>query len=389
MPENKSSPKRLAILGSTGSIGQQTLDIVRALPHKFKVIGLAGGNNLELLEKQVSEFKPKLVYYRNQKTRLKAEGFRLAPMEEIASQPEVDIVVIATSGKAGLSSTLAAIQAGKKIALSNKEPLVMAGEIIMTEINKNPSSPARILPVDSEHSAIWQCLQGETQKPDRIILTASGGPFLRYFPTQLAEVTPEQALKHPSWRMGRKVTIDSATLMNKGLEVIEAHWLFEMPYDRISIVIHPQSIVHSMIELADGSLKAQLSYPDMRFPIQFALSYPERIPNPTLPRLDWSRVDSLEFAEPNYNIFPCLKLAIDSGIRGGTYPAVLCAADEVAVDLFLEKKIRFAEMAHLIEKVLVKHQNREHPKLEEILAADDWAREQALQAVGELNRCRS
>jgi 1-deoxy-D-xylulose-5-phosphate reductoisomerase len=282
MNANVDSIKRIAVLGSTGSIGRQTLEVVRTLPDKFRVTGLAAGENLELLEKQIQEFKPEVVYYRNQKTKLNADGYALASMEEIASHPDVDVVVIATSGKTGLNATLAAIKANKTIALSNKEPLVMAGEIILSEMKK---SSGWILPVDSEHSAIWQCMNGESTKPARIILTASGGPFLRFSPERLEKVTVEQALKHPSWKMGKKVTIDSATLMNKGLEVIEAHWLFDMPYDKIDILIHPQSVVHSMVEMMDGTFKAQLSYPDMRFPIQYALSYPDRVPNSTLPRL--------------------------------------------------------------------------------------------------------
>ncbi len=382
MNESNISIKRLAVLGSTGSIGQQTLDIVRALPGNFKIIGLAAGENLELLEKQIQEFKPRVVFHRNQERKLKTEGFHIVPMEEIAVHPEVDIVVVATSGKAGLSSTLAAIKADKKIALSNKEPLVMAGELVLEEMKK---SSGWILPVDSEHSAIWQCMSGEMQKPARLILTASGGPFLRYSPAQLAEVTVEQALKHPSWRMGKKVTIDSATLMNKGLEVIEAHWLFDMPYEKIDILIHPQSIVHSMVELADGSIKAQLSHPDMRFPIQYALSYPERIPNPALPKLDWSRIDNLKFEQPNYDIFPCLKLAIEAGKRGGTCPAVLCAADEVAVDLFLNHRLYFTDIPQLVEQVLGQHHCMEHPALKDIIAADAWAREQTLKLSGGVN----
>jgi 1-deoxy-D-xylulose-5-phosphate reductoisomerase len=274
---------------------------------------------------------------------------------------------------------ITAVKANKKIALSNKESLVMAGEIIQAELKK---SEGWILPVDSEHSAIWQCMAGETQEPARIILTASGGPFLRYTPEQLAEVTVEQALKHPSWNMGKKVTIDSATLMNKGLEVMEAHWLFEMPYEKIDILLHPQSIVHSMVEMADGSIKAQLSYPDMRFPIQFALSYPDRLFNPNLPRLDWTKISKLDFETPDYGFFPCLKLAIDAGKKGGTYPAALCGVDEMAVDLFLKGKIRFIDIAHLIERVLGKHKNIASPNLEEILAADEWARQQALKLVG-------
>jgi 1-deoxy-D-xylulose-5-phosphate reductoisomerase len=371
------SVKRLAVLGSTGSIGRQTLDIVRSLPDKFEITGLAAGENLKLLANQIAEFKPAIVYYKNQETRLKASGYQLASMEEIASHPEVDVVVMATSGKAGLSPTIAAIKAGKKIALSNKEPLVMAGEIILAEIKQKSMPGAEILPVDSEHSAIWQCLRGEVCKPSRIILTASGGPFRHYSNVQLREVTAAQALQHPSWNMGKKVTIDSATLMNKGLEVIEAHWLFDMPYDKFDILIHPQSIVHSMIEMADGSIKAQLSYPDMRFPIQYALSYPERFSNPSLPGLDWRRVSSLLFELPDYDIFPCLQLALEAGKRGGTFPTVLCAADEVAVEQFLKGGLRFTDIARIIEKVMEKHEPSEHPGLEAILEADEWARRQA------------
>jgi 1-deoxy-D-xylulose-5-phosphate reductoisomerase len=386
MSANVDPIKRLAVLGSTGSIGRQTLDVVRALPQKFRIIGLAAGENLSLLEKQIQEFKPELIYYRSQKTKVNTEGETLASMEEIASHPNVDLVVVATSGNAGLSATLAAIKANKTVALSNKEPLVMAGEIILAEMKK---SSGWILPVDSEHSAIWQCMNGESAKPARIILTASGGPFLRFSHEQLADVTPEQALKHPSWKMGKKVTIDSATLMNKGLEMIEAHWLFDMPYEKIDILIHPQSIVHSMVELVDGTFKAQLSYPDMRFPIQYALTYPDRAPNSTLPKLDWSQVSGLLFEQPNYDSFPCLKLAIEAGKKGGTYPSVLCAADEVAVEHFLKKKLRFTEIARLVEQVLGQHQNIEHPGMEDILAADGWARGEAFKLADGVFQCQS
>ena len=379
MSENSESIKRLAILGSTGSIGRQTLEIVRALPEHFKVVGLAAGENLKLLEQQVAEFKPEMVSYRNHTSQAKVEGARLVSMEQMAAQEDVDIVMVSTSGQAGLHPLIAAIKADKKIALSNKEPLVMAGEIILTEMKKHQGW---ILPVDSEHSAIWQCMSGETQKPARLILTASGGPFLRYSPEQLAFVTVEQALKHPSWQMGRKVTIDSATLMNKGLEVIEAHWLFDVPYEKIDILIHPQSIVHSMVEMADGSVKAQLSQPDMRLPIQFALTYPDRLDNATLPRLDWQKIKNLVFEQPDYERFPCLKLAIAAGKQGGTYPAVLCAADEAAVDLFLNKIIRFSDIPVLLEKVLNMHTNNSAPELEDITAADSWAREQVRNLAG-------
>ena len=372
-------PKKLALLGSTGSIGTQTLDIVRNQPDKFKIIGLAAGGNLELLEKQILEFKPDFVYYRDQKKVLKSGSFQILPIEDIASHKDVDIVVAATSGKSGLNAVLAAIKADKKIALANKEPLVMAGELVLREMKKNSGW---ILPMDSEHSAIWQCMNGETQKPARIILTASGGPFLHYSANQLAEVTVEKALKHPSWNMGKKVTIDSATLMNKGLEVIEAHWLFNMPFDKIDILFHPQSIIHSMVELMDGTYKAQLSYPDMRFPIQYALSYPGRLENPVLPKLDWVKIGALKFEKVNYEQFPCLKLAIEAGKQGGTYPAVLCGADEVSVDLFLNNRIRFSQIPQLIEKVMQKHQNIKHPELEEVLAADCWARQEVLKFAG-------
>ena len=365
--------KQLAILGSTGSIGQQTLEVVRALPHHFNVIALAAGENTDLLAKQIEEFKPRFVYCRNNKRTLSSSSeYEFLSMEDIAIHPLVDTIVIATSGKAGLSPVLAAVKAGKRVALANKESLVMAGEIITREAELNS---AQIMPIDSEHSAIWQCLNGETQPAAQLILTASGGPFRGYSPAQLEEITVEQALNHPSWQMGSKVTIDSATLMNKGLEVIEAHWLFNMSVDNIKVLVHPQSIVHSMVEYIDGSIKAQLSYPDMRLPIQYALSYPERQPNPQLPRLDWSSIDSLTFEQPDLDTFPCLKLAIEAGKRGGTYPAVLCAADEVAVDLFLSQRIRFVDIARLIEQVLEAHKAKGHPGLDEIIAADNWARQ--------------
>jgi 1-deoxy-D-xylulose-5-phosphate reductoisomerase len=368
--------KQVAVLGSTGSIGRQTLEVISAFPHRFRIIGLAAGKNYDLLARQISQFKPRFVHFQGKKARLSNAEYELLSLEEIASHPEVDIVVMATSGKWGLSPTLAAVKAGKRLALANKESLVMAGEIIIKEAKL---SGAQILPVDSEHSAIWQCLEGETQKATQIILTASGGPFLHYSPAQLADVTVEQALSHPSWRMGRKVTIDSATLMNKGLEVIEAHWLFDMPFDNIKVLIHPQSIVHSMVEFSDGSIKAQLSYPDMRLPIQYALSYPERLANPQLPKLDWENIKNLTFEPPGLDTFPCLKLAIEAGKMGGTYPAVLCAADEVAVELFLSQLINFIDIAGLVEQALQEHQAISHPAVEEIMAADAWAREKVMQ----------
>ena len=369
-------------MGSTGSIGQQTLDIVRALPHRFRIVGLTAGQNLDLLAQQINEFKPDFVYHEGKGKLPHHTGinYKLLPPEDIACLPQVDIVVIATSGKAGLIPTLAAVRAGKTIALANKESLVMAGATITAEAKQHS---ARILPIDSEHSAIWQCLRGESQPAASIILTASGGPFRNYSKAQLKKVTVEQALKHPSWQMGKKVTIDSATLMNKGLEIIEAHWLFEMPFEKIRVVVHPQSIIHSMVEFIDGSIKAQLSYPDMRLPIQYALSYPERLANPQLRQLDWGEIASLTFEPPDVDTFPCLKLAIEAGKKGDTYPAVLCASDEVAVELFLSRSIKFTDIAPLVEQTLAEHKPHTKPALDEIIKADGWARKKVRQLHGD------
>jgi 1-deoxy-D-xylulose-5-phosphate reductoisomerase len=364
--------KQVAVLGSTGSIGRQTLEIISAHPKNFRIIGLAAGKNLDLLTSQIKQFKPRFVYSQDKKAHPASAKYRFLSLEEMASHPEVDMVVIATSGKWGLKPTLAAVRASKRIALANKESLVMAGGIITSEAKQNG---AKILPVDSEHSAIWQCLEGEREKPARIILTASGGPFYHHSPASLDKVTVEQALKHPSWRMGKKVTIDSATLMNKGLEVIEARWLFNTPFDSINVLVHPQSIIHSMVEFSDGSVKAQLGRPDMRLPIQYALSYPERLPNPELPKLNWEGIKELTFESPDLERFPCLKLAIEAGRKGGTYPAVLCGADDVAVELFLSGRIKFTDIARLVKQALESHKAISHPTLDEILAADDWARE--------------
>jgi 1-deoxy-D-xylulose-5-phosphate reductoisomerase len=361
--------KKIAILGSTGSIGRQALDVIRALPDELRIIALTANKNLDLLEEQIREFQPKMLY-----SAVKPDidyGGKFLSIEEIVSHPEVDFVIVATVGNAGLKPTLAALQAGKTVALASKEVLVVAGEIVAREASLHQ---ARILPIDSEHSAIWQCLQGEESEPQRLLLTASGGPFHHYSRSQLAKVTPEQALEHPVWKMGRKTTIDSATLMNKGLEVIEAHWLFSFPFDSIEILIHPQSVIHSMVEFADGSLKAQLSWPDMRLPIQYAFSYPRRWSNSELPRLDWDKIDSLSFEPVDYDRFPCLKVAMEAGKSGGTYPAVLCGADEVAVELFLNHRISFTDIARIVQATLEQHRSINQPSLDEILAADEWAR---------------
>ena len=368
--------KRLAILGSTGSIGQQALDVVRAFPGKFQVIGLAAGKSHGLLREQIREFKPEMSY-----SSAKLDftyGGEFSSMEEIANHPQVDLVVLATSGTVGLQPLLAALRAGKAIALANKEALVTAGDIVTGEAKRYH---AQILPIDSELSAIWQCLRGERSKPRRLFLTASGGPFYRYSQSQLSNVTVQQALRHPTWKMGKKISVDSATLLNKGLEAIEAHWLFGIPFDSIEILVHPQSMIHSMVEFQDGSIKAQLGPPDMRLPIEYALSYPERLQNSNFPGLDLTKTHSLTLEPVDQDRFPCLRLALDAGKVGGTYPAVLCAADEIAVDLFLQQRLHFTSIAGIIEKVLEQHHNVVHPTLDEILAAEGWARETALRVA--------
>lgn len=367
--------KRLAVLGSTGSIGRQTLEVVRAFPDRFDVVALGCGANISLLREQVAEFRPRLVC-----TELGAAGGGITEaehlsLEEIASHHEVDLVVVATSGKAGLAPTLAAIRAGKTVALANKEVLVMAGEIVTAEAQRHKTV---IVPIDSEHSAIWQCLTGEEKNGiSKLLLTASGGPFRSSTPEQLAAVTPEEALNHPTWQMGAKVTIDSATLMNKGMEVIEARWLFDVPFSRIEVVIHHQSIIHSIVEFVDGTAKAQLSLPDMRLPIQYALTYPERWKGPFRQEIDFEKIGSLDFEPVDLDRFPCLRLAMEAGGKGGTYPAVLSAADEVAVELFLARKIGFLDIAALVAKTLDRHEVISDPTIEDILAVDAWARETA------------
>jgi len=366
--------KRIAILGSTGSIGVQTLDVVRAFPDRFQVIGLSAGRNIDLLVQQASEFNPKVVSCQTPElisNNMLPPGCRLVSPEEVSSYPDVDMVMAATSGNAGLMPILAAIESHKNIALANKEPLVIAGDLVMKLAKQNN---VEILPVDSEPSAIWQCMEGEDRNVSKVIITASGGPFRGREVNELVSVTPEEALRHPTWRMGSKITIDSATLMNKGFEVIEAHWLFGLPWESIDVVIHPQSIVHAMVEFVDGSLKAQLNAPDMKLPIQYALLYPQRIENNLLSRLNLAEVGALTFESVHPSKFPCFKLALDAGKSGGTYPAVLSAVDEVAIDLFLRRIIGFTDIQDLIEEVLNRHISVPSPSIEEIISADSWAR---------------
>lgn len=369
---------RLAILGSTGSVGKQTLDVVRSLPGHFNVVALAAGNNVTTLEDQAREFRPRMIYCEREPEHVESRiasgsiGARWATMEEMATHRDVDLVVVATAGAAGLAPSLAAARAGKKIALANKEVLVMAGHIVTAEARR---SGAELRPVDSEHSAIWQCLWGESaESVERLVITASGGAFRDLPREELERVTAEQALRHPNWQMGKKITVDSATLMNKGLECIEARWLFDVPLERIEVVLHRESIVHSLVEFRDGSVKAQLGVPDMRLPIQCALSYPDRLAETSVPRLDLKSIGTLNFGIPNHSRFPCLGLAIEAGKRGGTMPAVLAAADEVAVENFLAGYIRFPQIAHVIEAALEAHNPVANPSLEQVLEADQWGR---------------
>ena len=361
--------RRIVVLGSTGSIGRQTLDIVRAFPDDFQVVGLAAGNNTELLSEQIAEFRPRYIWCNTPPAPL-PDGAAVMPMVEMATLPEVDQVMVALMGAVGLQPTLEALRAGKQVALSNKEPMVMAGEALKSAEAKHGGV---ILPVDSEPSAIWQCLQGEDNHIRRLMITASGGPFRRTPLDELESVTPEQALRHPTWRMGDKITIDSATLMNKAFEVIESHWLFTVPWEDIAVVVHPQSTIHSMVEFDDGSVKAQLGPPSMRLPIQYALFYPRRFTNPDIPRLDISAAWSLDFEPLEPQRFPCFDLAVSAGKTGGTAPAVLSAADEVAVSAFLQGRIGFMGIYRLVEQVLGEHRSQPDPDLAAITAADRWA----------------
>lgn len=390
--------RRIAILGSTGSLGQQALEVVDALPHRLEVVGLAGGANLDLLTRQVMRYRPKYVWRTPTpalsetddpfRIKMNTLGCHIVAMDEMVRQPDVDLVLVTTSGKAGLAPVFAAIRAGKMVALANKEVLVMAGDLVMHEARRHG---VEILPVDSEHSAIWQCLRGENGLSlssahvavSRIILTASGGAFRDRSSEQLAKVTPAEALRHPTWLMGKKITIDSATLMNKGLEVIEAHHLFGMPYESIDVVLHRESIVHSMVEFVDGSLKAQLGPPDMRLPIQYALTFPDRLPSPW-PRLDLIKTKRLTFEPVDMSRYPCFQLALWAARGQGTHPAVLNAADEEAVEAFLKGSIGFLDICRVVEQVLDGHIGIQEPTLEEILDADGWARRRAREIVGKM-----
>jgi 1-deoxy-D-xylulose-5-phosphate reductoisomerase len=383
--------KAISLLGSTGSIGTQTLDIAAQYPEQFRVVALAAGRNVELLAQQVRQFQPKLVAICDPEklAELKEAIADLVPQPtilagdegiiEVARFSEADVVVTGIVGCAGLLPTIAAIKAGKDIALANKETLIAGAPVVLPLVKEYG---VKLLPADSEHSAIFQCLQGVPEGGlRRILLTASGGAFRDLPVEQLAQVKVADALKHPNWTMGRKITIDSATLMNKGLEVIEAHYLFGADYDQIDIVIHPQSIIHSLIEVQDTSVLAQLGWADMRLPLLYALSYPDRLPTQWEP-LDLVKIGSLTFRAPDHQKYPCMTLAYAAGRAGGSMPAVLNAANEQAVALFLDEKIQFLDIPKVIEHTCDRYQaqNRANPSLDDILAADQWARQTVLSA---------
>ena len=374
--------KNVVLLGSTGSIGTSTIKVAEDLPDRIRLLGLAAGNNAELLFEQTRKHQPEAISISDP---AKAEELRRVlgrtevccgaeGLVKLATLPGADIVLIAIVGTAGLQPALAAIRAGKDIAVASKEILVMAGEIVMQEARERG---VRVLAVDSEHSAIFQCLEGKpSDSVRRLWLTASGGPFRATPKEEFADITVERALKHPSWVMGQKITIDSATLFNKGLEMIEARWLFDIEMSRVSVVVHPQSVVHSMVEFVDGSMLAQLSTPDMCLPIQYALTYPDRAPNQRV-QTNLARLGSLTFEEPDPDRFPALQLARRAGEVGGTLPAVLNAANEVAVAGFVNQRLNFPQIAQTVGRVMEHHQLVAHPTLPQILAADAWARREA------------
>ncbi len=377
--------QKIIVLGSTGSIGTQSLEVIDCFPQEFEILGMSAASNIDLLEKQLRRYRPQFVAVLD-KRKAKELRQRIRDIHitnvlegedgiiELASLESSNIIIVALVGFSGLKPTLAAVRKGKKVAIANKEALVTGGELIMSEAKKNNSF---LIPVDSEHSAIFQCLHaGKPEEVARIILTASGGPFRDFTEEELRWVTPSEALKHPNWEMGAKITIDSATLMNKGFEVLEASWLFQLPLEQIEVVIHPQSIIHSMVEFLDGSVIAQMGIPDMLLPIQYALTYPERWES-RFPRLVFKEILNLDFLPPDKQKFACLELAYQAGRIGGTMPAVLNAANEVAVAKFLQKKISFVQIPELLDTVMSRHALSKSSSLEEIVQADEWAREEA------------
>jgi len=383
--------KRVVVLGATGSIGESALKVARDIPERMEIVGLAANSNAQKLAEAANEIRPESVCLVDEtKIDILRKALSYEPrifageegLREIACLTNAEMVLVAIVGTGGLRPALAAIEAGKDLAVASKEILVMAGEIVMREARENG---VHVLPVDSEHNAIFQCLDGRSSEVRRIILTASGGPFRETPAKEFDDLTLERALKHPTWNMGPKITIDSATLFNKGLEMIEAHWLFSVEMKHVEVVIHPQSIVHSMVEFADGSTLAQLSYSDMCFPIQYAVTWPERVAN-TLPPLDFGKLRTLQFETPRYDDFPALNLARRAGETGGTLPAVMNASNEMAVAAFLDRQVRFPDIWQIVEEVMNRHTSVAHPDLDAILRADQWARAEAARFVKSLNR---
>lgn len=382
--------RKIVVLGSTGSIGKQTLDVIRYDPSLAQPVGLAAGSNIDLLLQQAREFGIKHIAVADPDAARRLQDMAsdlnvFAGADGVArlvEEVDCDLVITAVVGAAGIIPTLRAIEAGRDIALANKETLVAAGELVMARVKEKG---VKLLPVDSEHSAIFQCLEaGAKEQVRKILLTASGGPFRLTPKEALVQVTPEAALRHPTWRMGGKITIDSATLMNKGLEVIEAMWLFDVELDQIEVVVHPQSIVHSMVEFVDGSIIAQLGVADMRIPIQYALTYPERHPSPAQ-SLDLFSLGVLEFFPPDLERFPCLRLAYDAAKEGGTMPAVMNAANEVAVAGFLAGRVGFMDIPRIVENVMARHTRSKVESIDDVLVADQWARKNAEVLVKECN----
>tara|TARA_B100000029_G_scaffold111480_1_gene103490 strand:+ start:25042 stop:26202 length:1161 start_codon:yes stop_codon:yes gene_type:complete len=374
--------KGLSVLGSTGSIGTQTLDVVRAHPDKLKIVGLAANSNYKLLLNQIEEFKPQFVYLNTYNTALNNLPDCVHVVNDISEliiNGQVEIVVTATTGYASVIPTLAAVDLGIDIALANKESIVMLGPILMNKIEKSSSS---LLPLDSEPSAIWQCIRGENSHPEKLLITASGGAFRDVDIKELKNVTKNDALKHPTWNMGAKITVDSATMMNKAFEVIEAKWLFNVDWDQIEVAIHPESIIHSMVEFEDGVTKAQLSVPDMRLPIQHALFFPERIKSSEPNRFRPTDTKQLTFKEIDRERYPCFHMAIDYAKRGDTWPSALCGADEGAVDKFLEGSISFVEIESVIKHVMELHRPYKDPNVDQIIDAYRWAKTQVEELIG-------
>jgi 1-deoxy-D-xylulose-5-phosphate reductoisomerase len=383
--------KHIAILGSTGSIGENALKVARRFPDKFRLVALSTDSNIDILHKQIKEFKPRYICVRNLDAARKLKKITNSRLkffegedglEELVKNKDIDNVLLAISGASALSPLLKAVESGKQISLANKEALVMAGPIIM---NLAAKKRVKIIPIDSEQSAIWQCLEGEdSSKLKNIYLTASGGPFRQASIKDLRNISVKRVLKHPRWKMGRKISVDSANLMNKGLELLETIFLFNCSYKKVKIVIHPQALVHSMVEFIDGVILAQISATDMRIPIQYALSYPGRLSSPS-PSVDFCKVKSLEFFAPDFDKFPCLGLAYRVAAQLGTMPAVLNAANEICVREFLNRKLQFLSIPKIIENVIQRHRNKIRPELQDVLEADSWAREESSRLICRLN----